>query len=63
MSQKEKLLQMTTYEEYEARRSELKGLKPDKEVIEHLSKLFGKASGTTEELCITHPSKGGTIGR
>lgn len=63
MSPKEKLLQMNTYEEYEARRGELKGLKPDKEVVEHLSKLFGKASDTTEELYKTPPSQGGTIGR
>lgn len=50
MTAKERLLQMKTYEEYESHRSELKGLKPDKEVIAHLSKLFGKASDTKEEL-------------
>ena len=63
MSAKEKFLQMNTYEEYEERRDELKGLKPDKEVVEHLSKLFGNVSDTTEELYKTPPSQGGTIGR
>ena len=32
-------------------------------VIEHLSKLFGKASDTREELYMTRPIDGGTIGR
>ena len=63
MSPKENLLKMKTYEEYEKNREELKGLKPDKEVIEHLSKLFGKASDTREELYMTRPIDGGTIGK
>ena len=41
---------METYEEYEKSRNELEGLKPDKDVIAHLSKLFGKMSNTKEEL-------------
>lgn len=49
MTPKERLLQMETYEEYEKNRKELAGLKPDKEVIAHLSKLFGKMSDTKEE--------------
>lgn len=63
MNPKEILLQMNTYEEYEARRDELKGLRADNEVVEHLSKLFGKPSDTTEELYMTPPRQGGTIGR
>lgn len=50
MTKKEKLLEMKTYEEYEKRRKELDGLQPDKEVIAHLSKLFGKMSDAKEEL-------------
>lgn len=50
MTPKERLLQMKTYEEYERKRGELKGLKPDKEVIEHLSKLFGRSPNPQEEL-------------
>ncbi len=62
MTAKEKLLRMETYEEYEKGRAELAGLKPDKEVIEHLSKLFGKVSDTKEELYKVPRSEGGTIG-
>lgn len=63
MTVKERLLRMQTYDEYEAHRKELDGLKPDKEVVAHLSKLFGKASDTHEELYKTLPDKGGSIGR
>lgn len=62
MTPKEKLLQMETYEEYIQHKNELNELKPDKEVIAHLSRLFGKMSNTKEELYKIPPSKGGTIG-
>ena len=56
MTAKEQLLHMKTYEEYEKHRNELKGLKPDKEVIAHLSMLFGKTSDTKEELFLYPPN-------
>lgn len=62
MTPKKKLLRMETYEEYEKGRTGLAGLKPDNEVIEHLSKLFGKVSDTKEELYKIPRSQGGTIG-
>lgn len=63
MTAKEQLLKIKTYEEYLEKRHTLKELKPDKEVIEHLSKIFPKASNTKEELYKTPPKDGGTIGR
>ena len=57
MTAKEQLLHMKTYEEYEEHRNELKGLKPDKEVIAHLSMLFGKTSDTKEELFLYPPNE------
>lgn len=55
MTPKERLLQMKTYEEYRQGRELLNGLKPDKEVLEHLSKLFGKSPNPPEELYRTPP--------
>lgn len=55
MTPKERLLQMKSYEEYEQGRGLLDGLKPDKEVIEHLSKLFGRLPSPHEELYRTPP--------
>lgn len=65
MTPKERLLQMKTYEEYEQQREKLKGLKPDKDVITHLSFLFGKLQNPPEELYKTCPeeSKKRIIGR
>lgn len=64
MNPKERLLQIKTYEEYEKNRKQLQGLKPDKDVIKHLSKLFGKAFNTKEELYMTRSDNGyRTIGR
>jgi len=57
MTDKERLLQINSYEEYLKRRESFKDLKPDKEVIEHLSKLFPKVSETKEELFKEPPSK------
>lgn len=60
---KEEFMSISTYEEFNERRNEFKGMKLDKEMREHAAKLFPKASATTEELFKTPPSKGGTIGR
>lgn len=50
MIAKEMLLNMKTKEEYERKKHLLKDLKPDKEVVNHLSMLFGKVNNTDEEL-------------
>lgn len=63
MTKKEELLAIKTYEEYDKRRNEFKGIKPDKEMFEHIAKLFPKTTTSREELCKTPPDKGGTIGR
>lgn len=63
MTAKEQLLEIKTYEEYLEKRNTLQGLKPDKEVIEHLAKIFPRTSNTREELYKTPPKDGGTIGR
>ncbi len=48
MTLKEKFLEVKSYEEFELRRKEFKELMPDKDVIEHASKTFHKASGAKE---------------
>lgn len=63
MTKREELLRITSYEEFNKRRAEFKGIKMDKEIREHVAKLFPKVSSTTEELYKTPPNKGGTIGR
>lgn len=63
MNSKELFLSMKTYEDFDRRRNELKGLKMDKEVLEHMGKIFPKVSDTKEELYKTPRSEGGTIGR
>lgn len=50
MNQKELFLQIVSYGEYVKQRDEFKGLKIDKEVLEHMAKIFPKVSGTKEEL-------------
>ena len=63
MTKKEKLLAIDAYEEYNRRRSEFKGIKPDKEMLDHIAKLFPKTTTSKEEVSKTPPSQGGTIGR
>ncbi len=63
MTPKEKLLQMKTYKEFDENRELFKDLKPDKEIIEHLSKITPKSPNPQEELYKTPSSQGGTIGR
>lgn len=50
MNQKELFLQIESYSEYVKQRDKFKGLKIDKEVLEHMAKIFPKVSGTKEEL-------------
>ena len=50
MTQKEILLQMKTYEEFDRNREAFKGIKPDKDIIEHLSKITPKSPNPQEEL-------------
>lgn len=50
MNQKELFLKIESYSEYVKQRDKFKGLKIDKEVLEHMAKIFLKVSGTKEEL-------------
>ena len=56
---KEEFMKITTYEEFDRRRDEIRGIEYDKEMLIHSLKLFPKASNTKEELY----GKNGTIGR
>ena len=40
MNQKEEFLKIKSYEEFDKSRDKFKGLKFDKEIIEHLGKIF-----------------------
>ena len=42
MTPKEKFLQMQSYEEFDKHREELQGLTFDREVLDHMSKIFPK---------------------
>ena len=65
MTDKEKLLSIQSYEEFDCRREEFKKLKMDREIMEHLLKISPKCYGGKEELFKTKPEPGkrGTIGR
>ena len=39
---KDEFLKLRTYEEFDRNRNKFKGLKPDKEVLNHCNVLFGK---------------------
>ena len=59
MTAKEKFLAVGSYEEFDRRRDEFKELKmTDKEVREHVGKIFPKVSNTKEELYKTPPQAG-----
>lgn len=58
MTAKEKLLQMKSYKEFDENRELFKDLKPDKEIIEHLSKITPKATNPQEELYKTWTEQG-----
>lgn len=64
MTDKDRLLKIDTYEEYLKQRETFGNLKPDKEVIEHLSTIFPPISNPQEELYKTPPKPGNRdIGR
>lgn len=50
MTEKEKFLKLQSYEEFDRRRDEFKTLKFDKDILSHMSKLFGKSPNPKEEL-------------
>lgn len=58
MTAKEKFLQLKSYEEFDKRREEFKGLKPDKEIIAHFTKITPKSPNPPHELYKTKPEKG-----
>lgn len=58
MTPKEKFLQMQSYEEFDKHREELQGLTFDREVLDHMSKIFPKCYGGKEELYKTRPQPG-----
>lgn len=58
MSLKEELLKITTYEEFDLRREEFRGLKMDEDVKNHLSNIFPKCYAGKEELYKTQPQPG-----
>ena len=58
MNQKEELLKITTYEEFDRRREEFRGLKMDEDVKDHLSKIFPMCYGGKEEIYKTRPQPG-----
>lgn len=62
MTEKEKFLNLKSYEEFDKKRSEFKNLKFDKDIVEHMAKIFPKLSGVKEELYKIPRSQGGTIG-
>lgn len=62
MTEKEKFLNLKSYEEFDKRRGEFKTLKFDKDIVEHMAKIFPKPSGVKEELYKIPRSQGGTIG-
>ena len=62
MTQKEAFLEIDSYEEYQRRREEFKGLEVDEDVRVHIKQLFPKVSNTKEELFKTLPFEGRRIG-
>ena len=58
MTQKETFLKIDSYEEYQRRREEFKGLEVDEDVRDHIKRLFPKVTNTKVELLFTRPSNG-----
>lgn len=50
MTKKEQFLSVTSYEEFDKRREEFKDLETDKDVLEHMKKIFPRVSNTKKEL-------------
>ncbi len=55
MTDKEKFLELKSYEEFDKRREEFRMLKFDKDIVEHMSKIFPKSPNPPEELYRTRP--------
>ena len=62
MTEKEKFLNLESYEEFHEKRDEFRNLRFDKDIVEHMAKIFPKPSKTKEELYKVPRSQGGTIG-
>lgn len=58
MLKKEEVLAIKTYEEFDRRRDEFEGTEMDKEMFEHIAKLFPKVTASKEELYRTPPGQG-----
>ncbi|MDE7299552.1 MAG: hypothetical protein K2N94_12105 [Lachnospiraceae bacterium] len=55
MTKREEFLNIKTYEEFDRRREEFRGMPVDKEMLQHASQLFGKSPNPPEELYRTPP--------
>lgn len=62
MTKREEILRIESYEEFDKRREEFRGIKIDKELFDNISKMFPKVSNTKEELFKIPPNQGGRIG-
>ncbi len=62
VTEKEKFLSLKSYKEFDEKRDEFQTLKMDKDIVEHMVKIFPKPSNTKEELYKIPRSQGGTIG-
>lgn len=62
MTEKEKFLSLKSYKEFDEKRNEFQALKMDKDIVEHMAKIFPKPSNTKEELYKIPRNQGGTIG-
>ncbi|MBP3507758.1 MAG: hypothetical protein J6K43_15325 [Lachnospiraceae bacterium] len=50
MTSKEKLLEIQSYEEFDRRREEFRDLKFDREIVEHMSKIFSDITPVNKEV-------------
>lgn len=62
MTEKEKFLKLKSYEEFHEKRDEFQNLKFDKDIVEHMAKIFPKPSNRKDELSRIPRSQGGIIG-
>ncbi len=62
MTEKEKFLNLKSYEEFDEKRDEFQTLKMDKDIVAHMAKIFPRPSNTKEELYKIPRDQGGTIG-
>lgn len=57
MTKREEFFNIKTYEEFDRRREEFRGMPMDQEILRHASKLFGRSPNLHEELYRTPPLK------